>query len=413
MPANGRFQRAGLLNLAEDWGRLLTGTRLRGTEAFIPGETIAISPGEVVCRTPLMELIQYAPVTASVHAEPVLLVPSWLLKYYILDLSPENSLVRYLVGQGHTVFAISWRNPGPDDRDLTLNDYRTSGLEAAINAVRSIVENRPVHAVGYCLGGTLLTLTAAALARRGETPFRSLTLLAALVDFEGASAGLPQAAITGVVELMRLQGYLDSRQIIAPYLLRHGAGQLAPLLFRRYVMGDAEGVDDIMAWRTDPTRIPWRVHAEVLERFYGTNDIARGCYEMDGAALSVGDIDTPVFGVAATDDQVAPWRSVFRGLALFRHGATLLLATGNHQSAIIGDPAGNASYRMTETSTVIPDGMEQWAAASVPVDGAWWSQWSAWLVRHSSGPSAPAAMGNVSKGLRPLCAAPGTFVHGH
>lgn len=414
MPKYPGFQRTGLINLAEDWGRLLAGKELRVSEAFIPGETVAITPGQVICRTPLMELIQYAPTTTTVHAEPVLLVPSWLLKYYILDLSPENSLVRYLVDQGHTVFAISWRNPGAGDQDLTLSDYRTSGIEAAINAVRLIVADRPVHAVGYCLGGTLLTITATALARRGETPFASLTLLAALIDFEGASPFLTAAVIAGVVEMMRFQGYLDSRQMIAPYLFRYGAQQFGPLLFRRYVLGSTESLDDIMAWRMDPTRTPWRVHAEVLERFYRDNEIAGGCYVVDGSAISVREIDTPVFVVAATDDQVAPWPGVVRSLALFRHGGTFLLATGNHQSAIIGDPAGQSSYRITETSTLkSPDQMERWADTSAPMQDAWWSRWSAWLIRHSSGPSAPPAMGNISQGLRPLCAAPGTFVQEH
>ena len=269
----------GVRNWLEDVTRFATGQAPVGAEKFVVGKDVAVTPGKVVYRNHLVELIQYAPATATVLAEPVLIVPAWIMKYYILDLSPQNSLVRYLVGQGHTVFCLSWRNPDAKDRDLTMDDYRQLGIMAALDAVSAVVPDRKIHATGYCLGGTLLSIAAAAMARVGDDRLASITLLAAQTDFTDPgelALFIDHSQMHFLESLMWNRGYLSANQMAGAFQLLRSNDLIWSRLTRDYMMGERTPMTDLMAWNADSTRMPYKMHAEYLRRLYLDNELAAG-----------------------------------------------------------------------------------------------------------------------------------------
>jgi polyhydroxyalkanoate synthase len=269
----------GVQNFVEDWERAVSGKKPAGAEAFKVGRDVAITPGKVIYRNRLIELIQYAPATEKTRPEPILIVPAWIMKYYILDLSPQNSLVKYLTEQGFTVFMISWKNPDRHDRDLSLDDYRTFGVMSALDAVSSVVPDHPVHAVGYCLGGTLLSIAAAAMSREGDNRLRSITLLAAQTDFHEAGElmlFINESQISFLEDMMWEQGYLDGKQMAGAFQLLRSNDLIWSRNLREYLMGERDSMNDLMAWNADTTRMPYRMHSEYLRDLYLNNDLAEG-----------------------------------------------------------------------------------------------------------------------------------------
>mgnify|MGYP001428786827 CR=1 FL=1 len=259
----------GALNAADDLQRLAAGKPPAGTEDFVVGRDVATTPGKVVLKTRLMELIQYTPTTETVHPEPILIVPAWIMKYYILDLSPHNSLIRYLVDQGHTVFCLSWKNPGYEDRDLGMDNYLELGFHAALDAVNAIVPKRKVHATGYCLGGTLLAIAAAAMARDGDARLASLSLFAAQTDFsEPGELGLfiDESQVNLLEAQMTQTGYLKASQMAGAFQMLRSYDLLWSRLVNAYLLGERTPMNDLMAWNADATRMPARMHAQYLRR---------------------------------------------------------------------------------------------------------------------------------------------------
>jgi polyhydroxyalkanoate synthase len=387
-----------------------------GAERFEPGRNVAITPGRVVLRNRLMELIQYAPTTSTVHPEPVLLVPAWIMKYYVLDLSPENSLVKYLVDRGYTVFAISWKNPDGGDRDLGMDDYDRLGVRAALQAIGRIAAGAKVHATGYCLGGTLLATVAAALGRDGHGALKTLTLLAAQTDFtEPGELALfiDEGQVAFLENLMWRTGVLDKRQMKQTFQMLRSNDLVWSYRLHNQLLGERMPVSDLMAWNADGTRLPYRMHSEYLHGMFLNNALARGEWQVGGKPVNLHDIRVPVFSVGAVQDHVAPWRSVYKLHALTDAEQTFVLTAGGHNVGIVNPPGrARSSYRAhvwhAGDRLLTPD---EWLEATAPVDGSWWTAWDEWLAAHSGRRVAPPSLGAPAAGLAPLDAAPGRYVH--
>jgi len=404
---------AGLQNLVEDWERAISGKKPVGTEKFVVGRDVAATPGKVVYRNRLIELIQYAPATDKVRPEPVLIVPAWIMKYYILDLSPRNSLVKYLTDQGFTVFMISWKNPGPEDRDLGLDDYRQLGVMAALDAIGSIVPNEQTHGVGYCLGGTLLSIAAAAMARDGDARLKSMTLLAAQTDFTQAGElmlFINESQLAFLEDMMWEQGFLDSRQMSGAFQLLRSNDLVWSRIVNEYLMGERQPMMDLMAWNADATRMPYRMHAQYLRKLFLDNDLAEGRLLVAERPVALTDIRLPIFAVGTLRDHVAPWRSTYKIHLLTDCEVTYLLTNGGHNAGIVSEPGrdGRSFQVMTKSHDDQYLDPETFQAIAPRKEGSWWPEWVAWLGARSGAPVAPGMMG--AKGYLPLCEAPGAYV---
>lgn len=381
--------------------------------AYLPGRDVALTPGKVVLQNRLIELIQYAPATATVHAQPILIVPAWIMKYYILDLSPHNSLIRHLVAQGHTVFCISWKNPGEQERDFGMDDYLALGFHAALGAVNAIVPDQKVHAAGYCLGGTLLAIAAAAMARDGDDRLASLSLLAAQTDFsEPGELGLfiDEAQLDQLDQLMAQRGYLSGAQMAAAFQMLRPSELLWAPLVSACLFGETAHANDLMAWNLDTTRMPARMHGQYLRRLFLHNDLSEGRYPVDARPVSLNDIRLPLFVVGTDSDHVAPWRSVYKLHHETVTEITFVLTSGGHNAGIVSEPGHpHRHYQVQQRAFGGPYiGPDAWVAGAEAFDGSWWPRWSAWLGAHAGDLVAPPAFGAAACPV--LADAPGIYV---
>ncbi|WP_036767216.1 PHA/PHB synthase family protein [Parvularcula oceani] len=393
----------GLHHLAGDLAREAAGDPPEGTEGFAVGKDLAVTPGRVVHRDRLVELIQYEPATDKVAKEPILIVPAWIMKYYVLDLSPHNSLVRDLIGRGHTVFMVSWRNPEPQDRDIGMDDYLRSGILEALGVVDRIAGGAKVHLVGYCLGGTLAAVGAALLGRRKEDRLASLTLLAAQTDFEQAgelSVFIDESQLHLLEDLMWQEGVLDSRMMGGAFQILRSRDLIWSRLQQQYWLGERPRHIDLMAWNADGTRMPARMHAEYLRHFYLDNDFAEGRLVADGEVVALSDIRVPIFALGTAQDHVAPWRSVYAIHLLADTDVTFALASGGHNGGIVSEPGHSGrEYRMrTRKKEGFFMTADEWMQEIPADEGSWWPAWSDWLKEHSSGEREPPVLGEVDPG---------------
>lgn len=410
----GRSLLNGLEALREDLarGRGWPHPRMADGRGVTLGKTLAATPGAVIHEDPLFQLIQYQPTTATVYRRPLLVVSPWINKYYILDLRPENSFIRWAVEQGHTVFLISWVNPDERHADVELEHYLSRGLLPALEVVTRVTGQQEVSALGYCIGGTLLAMGLAWLAARGDERIRSATLLTTQVDFSepgdlGAFIDGPQ--LERMEKHLRERGYLDGRDMMATFNLLRAKDLIWPFVVNNYLLGQPPPPNDFLYWSSDPTRLAARAHATYLRRFYLDNLLVRpGAVSAGGVPLDLGRVRVPLYVQASREDHIAPFRSVYRGARHFSGPVRFVLAGSGHVAGVINPPSAN-KYRhwVADQGPWAPDA-ERWLANATERPGSWWSDWHAWLSGHA-GEQVPSRIPGEG-GLACLEPAPGCYV---
>ena len=413
--SGGRNLVDGMTHFSRDMMKTISGHRDPPPEGYEIGKELACTPGQVVFRNDLFELIQYSPQTEQVHAQPILIVPAWIMKYYILDLSPQNSMVQYLVRQGFTVFMISWCNPTAAQAELSLEDYRRRGVLSALDAVCEIVPDTPVHAVGYCLGGTILAITAATMARDGDGRLGSITLMAAQVDFVEAGEllmFLDESQIAFLEDLMWEQGYLDRPQMARAFAAIRSEDLIYTRNVQRYLLGRDDLPSDIGVWNADSTRMPARMHSEYLRALFLENRLTAGRFAVEGRVIALKNIAAPLFVVGTESDHIAPWRSVYKTQLFTECDLTFVLTKGGHNGGILSEPGHKGRhYRISHRREgAVYLGPDAWLAQHAPKPGSWWPAWVDWLSARAGDMGPAPQMGAADKGYAPIIPAPGSYV---
>src|SRR3954467_2936548 len=401
---------AGARNLIADMnaGRLT----MVDAEAFAPGRNLALTPGKVVHRNRLIELIQYAPTTEQVHKTPLLILPPWINKYYILDMQPKNSMVRYLVEQGFTVFVVSWKNPDASMDDIDIEDYMDLGpLEASVVA-REITGSPTVNAMGYCIGGTLLTLTLATLAAKGDDRFNAASFMVSMQDFArvgDTAVFMDEPAIDLIEQQMMERGYLDSREMSNMFNLLRSNDLIWSNVVNNYLLGNKPPAFDLLYWNSDGTRMTRAAHGWYLRNTYVENNLIEpGKITLKGEAIDLGRIHQDTYAVGAEKDHIVPWDAAWRVTQLFGGEVRFVRASSGHIAGIINPPGGKGAYWTREIKDADASSPEQWLQSATKHEGSWWPDWSAWLAARSGKKGKPPSMG--SKKHPPLDDAPGTYV---
>ncbi|MGH8514498.1 MAG: PHA/PHB synthase family protein, partial [Gammaproteobacteria bacterium] len=370
----------GASNLIEDVARLRTGAPPAGMEAFRVGETVAATPGKVVHRTRLAEIIQYAPTTGRAHPEPIVIVPAWIMKYYILDLSAKNSLVRYFVGQGFTVFMISWKNPTDEDRDLGMDEYRRLGVMAALDAIGAIVPNRRVHGVGYCLGGTLLAATLAYLAARNDDRIQTATYFVTLVDFTDVgdmAVFIDEEQLAILEKRMRSRGYFAAHDMALAFNMLRANDLIWSFVVSNYLLGKQPIPFDFLYWNADSTRMPATMHSFYLRNMYHENRLViPGGISFAGVPIDLTRIKTPTFLLSTREDHIAPWQSTYAVTQLYKGPTKFVLADSGHIAGVISPPGSKYGHWQNPN---LPKSPAEWFETARLVQTSWWLAWEEWV----------------------------------
>lgn len=405
----------GAKNYMEDSIRFLKKEPPAGSEKFKVGTNLAVTKGKVIYQNRLIELIQYSPLTNDVYAEPILIIPAWIMKYYILDLSPNNSLVKYLLEHNHTVFMVSWKNPTSKDRDLGFEDYINLGVMEALKAISTIIPKKKIHAVGYCLGGTLLSMAAASMGQERDDRLKTITLFASQVDYEDAGELLlfiDESQITFLEDVMWDKGYLDSSRMAGTFDMLRTYDLVWSKAIERYLLDKRLHFNDLMAWNSDTTRMPYKMHSEYLRSLFLHNILSNGKFTVGGRPIALNDIHSPIFAVGTQKDHISPWKSVYKIHLFVDTEITFLLTSGGHNAGIVSEPGHpHRSYQMSThkkaNKHLFPD---EWFERTPHYKGSWWPAWEKWLSAHSSSKGPLPPMGQPAKGYQILRDAPGIYV---
>lgn len=409
---NGESLLKGIENLAEDLkrGQGMLAIKQTDMDAFKVGVNIATAPGKVVFRNRLFELLQYAPTTETVREAPLLIFPPWINKFYIMDLQPKNSLIRWLVAQGNTVFVVSWINPDESLADATFEDYMREGVYEAVEAVQKATSVAAMNTVGYCIGGTLLSAALAHMARKGDRRIQSATFFASQSDFELAGdlrVFTDEAGIKYLEDRIESQGgVLDAQAMADTFNALRSNDLIWNYVVDNYYLGNNPPPFDLLFWNSDQTRMPKTLHLFYLKRFYNDNAFAKGELTLLGERLSLKDVVIPVFLQAAREDHIAPYPSVYRTARLFGGPAEFMLSGSGHIAGVINHP--DAKRYQHWTNEALPPTVEEWLAGAVEHPGSWWPHWDNWLARRS-GPQVKARQPGEGA-LKPLGDAPGEYV---
>jgi polyhydroxyalkanoate synthase len=379
-------------------------------DAFTVGENIATSPGKVVFQNELMQLVQYAPSTPRVHKRPLLVVPPWINKFYILDLKPKNSFIKYAVDQGFTVFVISWVNPGRELAHKTFESYLEEGPLAALDAIEATIGEREVTAIGYCLGGTLTACLLSWLAAKGEDRVKAATFLTTMTDFAepGELAVFIDDEQLDLIERhMQKKGYLEARHMQKVFNLMRANDLIWSFVVNNYLMGREPIAFDLLYWNADSTRMPCMMHSFYLRSMYQKNLLVQpGGITLKGVPMDLGRIRTPCYFLSTREDHIAPWASTYRGSLRFGGRARFVLGGSGHIAGVINPPSSTKyGYWINPRRPADP---KAWLAGAERREGSWWPDWQAWLARRS-GPKV-AARDPAVGGLPPLEDAPGRYV---
>ena len=404
----------GLEQLAADLDKSGDGLKISQTDlaAFEVGKNLAVTPGKVVFQNDIIQLIQYTPSTPEVASVPILIVPPWINKFYILDLTAQKSFVRYLVAQGFTVFLVSWANPDEKLSGKTFEHYMREGILAAADAASQATGVEKINVLGYCVGGTLLATTLAWLAAQNKDRFRSATFLAAQLDFSKAGdllVFIDDAQLKSLEEMMAERGVLDGSKMAAVFNSLRPRDLIWPYIVNNYLLGKKPMPFDLLYWNQDSTRMPAANHAFYLRKFYLENALASGGMEFAGQKLDLSKVTLPVYELATKEDHIAPVRSVYIGARLLGGPMTFVMAGSGHIAGVVNPPE-KVKYQYWKSAggkPSLPPTLEDWQQTATEHPGSWWPDWAAWLRGHSDGQVPARAPGD---GLKVIEDAPGSFV---
>jgi polyhydroxyalkanoate synthase len=401
----------GLKNLLDDLerGKGRLAIKMTDMAAFRIGENIAVTPGKIVYQNDLLQLIQYEPATATVKRRPLLIMPPWINKFYILDLQPANSFIRWAVGEGHTVFVVSWVNPDERLAAKTFADYMREGPLAALDAIEEATGEREANVIGYCLGGTLLASTLAYMAVKHDTRIKSATYFVAMVDFAEAgelSVFIDEEQLAALEERMNAKGYLEGRDMATTFNMLRANDLIWSFVVNNYLLGKSPFPFDLLYWNADSTRMPAAMHSFYLRNMYQENLLVKpGGITLDEVPIDLGKIKTPSFLLSTREDHIAPWRSTYAATQIYKGPVKFVLSASGHIAGVVNPPGSKYGHWENDNNPPTP---EEWLASATAVPDSWWPVWERWVAQYSGG-EVPARHPGDGK-LKPIEDAPGSYV---